>query len=187
MLREIIPLAGLFFWTKSSSAAWERRSIWPPLIPPTHSSSSSSSSSLFPGKWQLHIRKLENDPVAFLGLKRAYSLDTFHRSWHSSSHLHRTLNMMMVDAQRWWFGGALTSPLVSNITAVVTGVKSFCQLRIVANVSPFPVCGLCGRSTPLFKIAFLNSDHPAVHCRKIWRSENTSGLFLEALRNYICD
>lgn len=144
------PSSGVVFLDQEqlSSMGAQEHMAPPPLIPPTHSSSSSSSSSLsplLPGKRQLHIKKLENHPVAFLGLKRAYSLDTFRRSWHSSSHLHRTLNMMTVDAHRWCFGGALTSPLVSNITAVVTGVKSFCQLSIMAPIASKPFTISCMR------------------------------------------
>lgn len=152
---------GLFFWTRSSSPAWECRSIWPPSYP-TYSTLPPSP---LPPLCCLEngSSTFETQPVAFWGLtftKWAYSLNTFHRSWYSSSCLHGTLNTMTAYIQRCWFGTALTSPFVSNVIAVVTGVMSFCQLCKVAlltnngkEISPFPastmlhrctVCGLCG-------------------------------------------
>ncbi len=152
---------GLFFWTRSSSPAWECRSIWPPSYP-TYSTLPPSP---LPPLCCLENGSptFETQPVAFWGLtftKWAYSLNTFHRSWYSSSCLHGTLNTMTAYIQRCWCSTALTSPFVSNVIAVVTAVTSFCQSCLVApltnngnEISPFPastmlhrctVCGLCG-------------------------------------------
>lgn len=132
LLGGIIPVAGLFFWTSSSTPTWESRNIWPPprflshllALPPSPPPPLCRLE-----KGNSTLRNLKNRSIAFCALvtfiKWAYSLNTFHRSRYSPSCLRRALNRMTAYIKRCWFRTALTSPFMSGIIEVVTGVKSF--------------------------------------------------------------